>query len=339
MKRKNVTNIKRCGHQGEGGRWRRWFAAFTMLLSIPAAPSSAQTYPERSLKLVVPFAPGGIVDLVGRALGPRLEIELKQPVVIENRTSGGSTVGTASVANSPADGYTLLVVDPSVSITPSLRQNPPYQLGQLKTLATLTTAPLMVVVNPQLPIHSIRDLVEYSKSSPGGISYASAGIGTTTHLAPELLKVQTGFNATHVPYRGGGPSLPDLLSGRVQTAFYSNATVLPMINEGKLRAVAQTGTRRIKATPNVPTAMESGYPDFVVELWTALFAPAGLPADVERRLSEAVRKAVETPEFIAAVQGAGLEGFYKAGPSAVAFVQAEHDRWTGLIRAARIVDN
>ena len=224
----------------------------------------------------MPFAPGGVVDLVARALGQRLEIELKQSFVIENRTSGGATVGVASVASAPADGYTLLVVDPSVTISPSLRQNAPYQLNQLKGLATLTTAPLMVVVNPQLPIHSIRDLVDYSKSTPGGMTYASAGIGTTTHLAPELLKVQTGFNATHIPYRGGGPSLPDLLSGRVQTAFYSNATVLPMINEGKLRAVAQTGTQRIKATPNVPTAKESGYPDFVVELWTAVFAPAGL---------------------------------------------------------------
>jgi tripartite-type tricarboxylate transporter receptor subunit TctC len=314
-------------------------AAAAFALSATSAPSIAQTFPDRPVKLVVPFAPGGIIDLVGRALGQRLEIELKQPVVIENRTSGGSTVGTASVATAPADGYTLLVVDPSVTITPTLRQNAPYQLKQLKTLATIATAPLMVVVNPDLPIHSIRDLVEYSKRTPGGMSYASAGIGTTTHLAPELLKVQTGFNATHIPYRGGGPSIPDLLSGRVQSAFYSNATVLPMIKEGKLRAVAQTGTARIKATPDVPTAKESGYTDFVVELWTAVFAPAGLPVDVEKRLGEAIKKVVEAPEFVLAIQNAGVEVFYKAGPSAESFVQAEYEKWGALIRIAKIVDN
>src|SRR4051812_45501008 len=137
-----------------------------------ASPSIAQTYPDRAVKIVVPFAPGGVVDLVARALGQRLEIEMKQSFVIENRTSGGTTVGVASVANAPADGYTLLLVDPSVTISPSLRQNAPYQLNQLKTLATLTTAPLMVVVNPQLPIHSLRDLVDYSKSAPNGMSYA-----------------------------------------------------------------------------------------------------------------------------------------------------------------------
>jgi tripartite-type tricarboxylate transporter receptor subunit TctC len=315
------------------------FAIAALGLWAWTSPSTAEIYPDRPIKIVVPFAPGGSIDLVARALGQRLEIEMKQSFVIENRTSGGTTVGVASVATAQPDGYTLLVVDPSVTINPSLRKNTPYQLGQLKAIATLTTAPLMVVVNPQLPILSIRDLVEYSKSTPGGMTYASAGIGTTTHLAPELLKVQTGFNATHVPYRGGGSILPDLVSGRVQAAFSSYATVLPMVKEGKLRAVAQTGRQRIKTTPDVPTAKESGYSDFVVEFWTAVFAPAGVPSNVEKRLSEAIKKAVEAPHFIAAIENAGLEAFYNSGSSAESFVQVEHDRWGALIRTAKLADN
>ena len=308
-------------------------------LSLSTVQSIAQTFPDRGLKIVVPFAPGGGIDFVGRALGQRLEIELKQSVVIENRTSGGSTVGVASVANAPADGYTFLVVDPSVTINPSLRQNSPYQLKQLKVLATLTTAPLMVVVHPQLPIHSLKEMIEYSKATPGGMTYGSAGIGTTTHLAPELLKVQTGFNATHIPYRGGGPSIPDLLSGRIHSVFYSNATVLPLMNDGRVRAVAQTGPQRIKASPTVPTAKEAGYPDFVVELWTAVFVPVGLPPSVEKRLEDAIKRVAESPEFIAAIQIGGLESFYKTGPTAASFVQAEYDRWSALIKTANITEN
>jgi len=313
--------------------------AVVSVLSLSGAPSLAQSYPDRAVKLVVPFAPGGIVDVVGRALARQLEAQLSRSVFIENRTGAGAQVGTAAVASAQPDGYTLLLVDPSVTTAPTLQQNAPYQLKQLRALATVTTAPLMVVVHPSLPVKSLRELIEYSKNAPDGVTYASAGIGTTPHLAPELLKVQTGFKATHVPYRGGGASVPDLVSGRVQTAFFSNATVLPLINDGRLRAIAQTGTHRLSATPDVPTAVESGYPEFVVELWTALFVPVGIPADIEKRLEQEIKNAVESDEFVLAIQRAGVEVSYRNASSAQQFVQSEYDRWSTLIKAAKITAN
>jgi tripartite-type tricarboxylate transporter receptor subunit TctC len=316
----------------------RFFAAVIFAVAtLSGASSFAQTYPNKPIRIISPSAPGGVVDTVSRMVAARLEAQLGISVVVENRTGAGTQVGTEYVTRAAPDGYTLLVIDPSVAITPALRPDANYQLKQLKALATLTTAPLMVVVNSSLPIHSLADLVEYSKKQPEGITYASPGVGTTPHLAPELLKVRYGFRAKQVPYAGGGPSIPDLVAGRVTTAFYSNATVLPMIQAGTLRAVAQTGARRIEATPNVPTAMETGFPDFNVELWTGIFAPAGIPADVEQRLGAELKKMAESPEFLALVKKAGLELFYKDAATAEKFVLLENERWGGVIKAANII--
>lgn len=307
------------------------------ILALTGSPGFAQSsYPDRPIKLIIPFVPGGVVDVVGRTLASRLEAQMGQPVVVENRAGAANQVGTTVVTNAAPDGYTLLVVDPSVVTTPTLQANAPYQLGQLRTIATLSTAPLIVVVNPSLPVNNLKELIEFSKKTPEGVTYASAGVGTTPHLAPELLKVQSGFNATHIPYKGGAASLTDLVSGRVQTAFYSGATVLPNIIEGKLRAIAQTGTHRMAARPDIPTGVESGYPDFVVQLWTALFTPSGVPADVQKRLEKEVRQAVESKEFLSVIEKFGLESFYKSQPDAERFVQSESDRWSALIKAAKI---
>jgi tripartite-type tricarboxylate transporter receptor subunit TctC len=307
-----------------------------ILLCTSAGALSANTYPSRPLKMILPFAPGGIVDLVGRALAERLETELGQPVIVENRTGAGSQVGISAAASSDPDGYTILLVDPSVVVNPSMRANSPYQLSQLKALATLTTAPLMVVVHPDLPVHNLKELIALSNSRSGGLTYASPGKGTTPHLAPELLKVQSGFNATQVPYRGGGPSIPDLLSGRVDAAFYSSATVLPLIESGGLRAIAQTGNRRSDTSSSVPTAVESGYPDFIVELWTSLLVPVGVPDDVEARLVEAIEKAAHSEQFIIAIKKSGLDLFFNQPAKAQEFVAAEQRRWDALIKAAKI---
>lgn len=296
----------------------------------------AQGYPDKPIKIVVPFAPGGIVDFAGRALAQRLEVQMGQPVLVENRTTSGAIVGTASVANAQPDGYTLLVVDPSVVINPAMMRSPAYQMKQFKTIATLTTAPLIVVVNPTLPVSNLRELIEYSKKTPGGITYASAGAGTTTHLGPELLKVQTGMVATHVPYRGGGASLPDLISGRVHAAMFTNAVVLPSVNNNRLRAIAQTGSRRAEANSDVPTGVEGGYKDFVVELWTGLFAPVGLPDNIAQRLASEVKTAVSSEEFKKAIRVGGVEVLYKDPVTAAAFVEAEQKKWEGLIQAANV---
>ena len=203
-------------------------------------------------------------------------------------------------------------------------------------MATVSTSPLIVAVPPSLPVHNLKELVAFSKNQQGGVAFASAGVGTTTHLAPELLKLQSDFVGTHVPYRGAGPSMPDLLTGRVQAVFYSPAAVQPYIDDKRVRAIAQTGGVRSQSNPDVPTGIESGFPDFRVDLWTAVFAPAATPQAVVDRLALEIRKAAEDPEFLAAMAKIGAEPFYQGPAQAAQFVQKDFDKWAQLIRNAKI---
>lgn len=307
-----------------------------LALGLPG-PADAQTYPDRPIKLVLPYAPGGIVDSGGRLLGKALEAQLKQPVVADNRAGAGGMLGTGAVAQSPADGYTMLFIDPAVAINPSLQKSVPYDLFKdLKVVATVSTSPLIVVVPPSLPIHDLKQLVAYSKGQTGGVSFASAGVGTTTHLAPELLKLQAGFVGTHVPYRGAGPSMPDVLTGRIQAVFYSPAAVQPFINDKRVRAIAQTGGTRSQSNPGVPTGIESGFPDFRVDLWTAVFVPSATPQAIVDRLASEIKKAVDDPEFRAAMAKLGAEPFFQGPAEAAAFVQKDFNKWAELIQRAKI---
>jgi len=307
---------------------------------LPATVSVAQNYPNRAVTIVVPYAPGGVVDLVGRSLARQLEIQFGQPVVVENKPGAGSQTGSGFVADAAPDGYTLMVVDPAVAINASLQPDVPYKMEELQTLATASNAPLIVAVNPEVPVKTLKEFVDYSKANPGAISYASAGVGTTTHLAPEMLKHQVGFDAIHIPYRGGGPSIPDLLSNRVQVVFYSNGAMFPLVKEGSVRAIAQTGRERSAySPPDLPTGIESGYPDFVVELWTAVFAPAGLPDDVKAFLDKELKEAIQSEGFNTSIKNGGIEAFYKGGEDAEKFVQSEYERFGKLIKEANISPN
>ncbi len=299
--------------------------------------ASAQTYPNRPIRLVLPYAPGGIVDSGGRLLGRALEAQLKQPVIADNRAGAGGMLGTGAVAQSAADGYTMLFIDPAIAINPSLQKNVPYNLFKdLKVVATVSTSPLMVVVPPSLPVNNLKELVAYSKAKEGGVSFASAGVGTTTHLAPELLKLQAGFVGTHVPYKGAGPSMPDVLTGRVQAVFYSPAAVQPFINDKRVRPIAQTGATRSQSNPDVPTGIESGFPDFRVDLWTAVFVPSATPRPIVDRLAAEIKKTVEDANFRSAMAKIGAEPFYQGPDEAEAFVRKDFDKWAELIRSAKV---
>lgn len=309
---------------------------YGLALGLPG-PANAQTYPDRPIKLVLPYAPGGIVDSGGRLLGKALEAQLKQPVVADNRAGAGGMLGTGAVAQSPADGYTMLFIDPAVAINPSLQKSVPYDLFKdLKVVATVSTSPLIVAVPPSLPVRDLKQLVAYSKGQAGGVSFASAGVGTTTHLAPELLKLQAGFVGTHVPYRGAGPSMPDVLTGRIQAVFYSPAAVQPFINDKRVRAIAQTGGIRSQSNPDVPTGIESGFPDFRVDLWTAVFVPSATPQAIVDRLATEIKKASDDPEFRAAMAKLGADPFFQGPAEAAAFVQKDFNKWAELIRRANI---
>jgi tripartite-type tricarboxylate transporter receptor subunit TctC len=313
---------------------------YGLALALTSTVASAQTYPSRPIKLVLPYAPGGIVDSGGRLLGKALEAQLKQPVVADNRAGAGGMLGTGVVAQSAADGYTMLFIDPAIAINASLQKNVPYDLFKdLKVVATVSTSPLMVVVPPSLPVKSLKELVAYSKTSASGISFASAGVGTTTHLAPELLKLQAGFVGTHVPYRGAGPSMPDVLTGRIQAVFYSPAAVQSFIDDKRVRAIAQTGATRSQTNPSVPTGIESGFPNFRVDLWTAVFVPSATPQPIVDRLATEIKRIVDDPNFRSAMLKIGAEPFYHGPDEAAVFVRKDYDKWAELIQRAKIEPN
>jgi tripartite-type tricarboxylate transporter receptor subunit TctC len=305
--------------------------------ALTAISARAQTYPDRPIKLVLPYAPGGIVDTGGRLLGKALEGHFNQTVVADNRPGAGGMLGTAAVAQSAADGHTMLFIDPAIAINPSLQKNVSYDLFRdLRVVATVSTSPLIVVVPPSLPVHNLRELVAYSKSKKDGVSFASAGVGTTTHLAPELLKLQAGFVGTHVPYRGAGPSMADVLTGRIQAVFYSPAAVQPYIDDNRVRAIAQTGTIRSATNPNVPTGIESGFPDFRIDLWTAVFVSSATPESIVKHLAAEIKRVADDPGFSSAMLKIGAEVFYSGPDEAAAFVRKDYDKWAEVIRRANI---
>ncbi len=248
---------------------RHWLPVIFAVASALVAPadSPAQTYPAKPLKLVLPYSPGGIVDYVGRTVAQHLGDALGQPVVAENRPGAGGIAGTDVVARSTPDGYTLVIMDPAIVINPTLQPNVPYDLfRQLQTVSIVSSSPEVLVVSPALPATSVQDLIAYGKANPGKLNFASAGIGTTPHLAGELLKQRTGIDATHVPYRSIGQSYPDLMANKVQFAFSSIAGALPFTRDSRVRPLATTGLTRSAVYPDQPTMDEAGLRGFEVDL-------------------------------------------------------------------------
>ena len=279
-----------------------------LCLLAPGGTAQAQTYPSKPIKLVLPYAPGGIIDYVGRTLAQKLTENIGQPVVAENRPGAGGILGTDSVARSAPDGYTLALMDPAIVINPTLQADVPYDLfKQLQTVSIVSSSPEVLVVSPKLPVNTFAELVAYGKANPGKLNFASAGIGTTPHLAGEMFKLRTGIDATHVPYKGIGASYTDMMSGKVQLAFSSIAGALPFTSDNRVRALATTGLKRSAVYPDLPTVAEAGLPGFEVDLWLGIFAPAGLPAPVLARLNGELKKALEAPDLKASLAKVGVE--------------------------------
>src|SRR4051812_13918922 len=281
-------------------------APLFVALATSAAP--AQNYPSKPVRLVLPYAPGGIIDYVGRTLAQHLGETIGQPVVAENRPGAGGIAGTDMVARSAPDGYTLVIMDPAIVINPTLQPTIPYDLfKQLVTVSIVSSSPEVLVVAPQLPVKSVQDLIAYGKANPGKLNFASAGIGTTPHLAGELFKQRTGIDATHVPYRSIGQSYPDMMANKIQFAFSSIAGALPFTKDDRVRPIATTGLKRSAVYPDQPTVEEAGLKGFEVDLWLGIFAPAGLPADVLARLNGALITTLQNPEVKTALAKVGVE--------------------------------
>jgi tripartite-type tricarboxylate transporter receptor subunit TctC len=312
-------------------------ALFAVMLATNA--TSAETYPARPIRLILPYNPGGIVDFVGRELAQHLGAEIGQTIVPENRPGAGAIVGTDVVIRSAPDGYTLLLVDPALVINQTLLDPPPYDVFKdLEAISVVSSAPNVVVVSQAVNITTLAQLIAYGKA-PGKLNYASPGVGTSGHLGAEMFKQRAGIDATHVPYKGSGGAFPDIIDNKVQFTFASIASALPFTSDNRVVPVAVAGDKRSPVYPNVPTLEEQGFPNFAVDTWLTLFTPAGPPDDIRDKLNAAVKVALAKPELKAALATIGVEPRGTSPQEAAAFVKAEYDKWKDIIVKANIKTN
>jgi tripartite-type tricarboxylate transporter receptor subunit TctC len=307
------------------------------LLTLNASAVLAQGYPNKPVRLVLPYAPGGIIDYVGRTLATHLSEPLGQTVVAENRPGAGGIAGTDTVARSAPDGYTLVLMDPALVINPTLQPSIPYDLfKQLQTVSIVSSSPEVLVVSPTLPVKNFQEFVTYGKANPGKLNFSSAGIGTTPHLAGELFKQRTGVDAVHVPYRGIGASYTDMMAGKISFAFSSIAGALPFTSDNRVRPIATTGLKRTPVYPDQPTVDEAGLKGFEVDLWLGIFAPAGLPAPVLVRLNADIRKTLAKEEVKAALAKVGVEPRGSTPDEGAAFLKSEYEKWKTVVIEGKI---
>jgi tripartite-type tricarboxylate transporter receptor subunit TctC len=307
------------------------------LLAILYAPAHAQTYPIRPVRMVVGFPPGGGTDVVARIISPKLSENLGQPVVIENRPGATGTVAAAMVAKSPPDGYTIMMGHVSVNaIAPGLFPNLQYDV--MKDFAPVTLAasvPHFVVVHPSLPVHSISELIAYAKARPGQLSFPSAGNGSTPHLAGEIFKSMAGVNLVHVPYKGSGQSMQDLLAGQHQVAFDTAPASAAYLRSGRMRVLGVSSAKRVPEYPDVPTVAEAGVPGYEVITWYGVFAPGGTPPAIVGRLHAEIARAMEAPDTRARLAEAGADGTVTRSPEEfAAMVRADTARYAKIIKEA-----
>ena len=298
----------------------------------------AQSYPTRAIRIVVAFPAGGGSDLAARVVGQKLSESFRQPVVVENRVGANGGVGAEAVARSAPDGYTLVMgSNANITTNPHLMALSYDPMKDLAPVAMLTVNPLLLFVNPAvIPVGSLKEFLDYVKARDGKVDYASAGNGSPAHLSGELLKLTAGIRMVHVPYKGGPPGVNDVLGGRVGVMLAAAPTVLPQIRAGKLRGIATTGAKRSAYAPEIPTIAESGYPDFDVVIWNALFAPSGTPPAVIARLHGEIDRILGTPEVRDSLLKQGAEVQPMSDAAFRELLDAEYARWGRVIREAKI---
>lgn len=296
----------------------------------------AQSWPARPIKLVVPFPPGGLIDNMARLVAPKLSLELGQPIVIDNKPGAGGNLGAAEASRAPADGYTLLMASPPLTISPALYSKLPYKPEQIVPLGLLGRVPNVLMVNPASGINTVAELTALAKSKPGHLNYASNGQGTSLHLSAELYKIQSATFVTHIPYRGAAAGLTGLMAGEVNMMFDNLPSALGLINGGKLKALAVTTPQRSNVLPNVPTMEESGMKGYQVFAWFGVAAPAGLPTLVQQRLEQALERVANQPEVKASMLKAGAEPVWANAQEMAVFMQADAAQWKKVAAYANI---
>jgi tripartite-type tricarboxylate transporter receptor subunit TctC len=309
------------------------------LVALSMSPFAKAAYPDKPIKVIVPFAPGGGTDLVARTLGIAMAEDLRQPIVIENKPGGSTVVGTEALAKSPADGYTLVVATFAHAVNPSLKAKLPYsQDKDFAPVILVGVSPNVLVVSANSPYKTFSEFLAAAKANPGKLSYASQGGGTSAHLAGELFNSMTGAKLIHVPYKGAGPALTDVIGGQVDVMFATASAVGSLVDSGKLRALAVTTPTR-SPSPQLsmlPAVAESGVPGYSAGSWYGYFAPAGTPPDVINKLNASIKKAAQSSAFKARVEGEGLVIRVGSPEDFGKFVKAEELRWRAVVKDANI---
>jgi tripartite-type tricarboxylate transporter receptor subunit TctC len=310
-------------------------AALTLfVLTGTSEGAPAQTYPDKPIRLVVPFSAGGTTDILARAVGQKLGEHLGQQVVVDNKPGAGGNIGSDIVAKSAPDGYTLVMGTVGThAINASLYKKMPYDhIKDFVPVSLVALVPNILVVHPSVPANSVKELIAYAKANPGKLNFASSGNGTSIHLSGELFKTTAGVEMTHVPYKGSAPAVTDLLGGQVQLMFDNMPSALPHVKAGKLKALGVTTAKRFPAAPDIPTIAEAGVPGYEASSWFGVLAPAGTPKEIVNKLSSEIAKILQTPEIKERLLSQGAEPVGNTPDQFTAFIKAETAKWAKVVK-------
>jgi tripartite-type tricarboxylate transporter receptor subunit TctC len=306
------------------------------LLFALTTVAAAQDYPTKPVRVIIPFPPGGINDTVGRLVATQLSARLGKQFVVDNRGGAGGTVGTDLAANAPKDGYTLLVISLAHAVNPWLYKLPYDPIKAFAPVAFVASAPNVIVVHPSLPVHSVKELIALAKEKPGQVQYASAGVGSFMHLGGELFKLATGVNLLHVPFRGAGPAMIDIVGGHTTVAFTTTVTAPPYVRSGKLRALGIGAAARNASLPDVPTVAEAGVPGYEVANWIGIVAPAGTPQAIIDKLHQEISAIQDSPEVARQFASEGAEAMRMSSAAFGGYMVAEMAKWERVVREGGI---
>ena len=312
--------------------------AAAALALAAGAPAHAQQYPTKPIRLIVPFPPGGSNDIVGRMIAHELSARLGHQMVVDNRGGAGGMIGTEIASKARPDGYTLLIISVAYAYNPSiykslLKYDPEKSFAPV---AILGTGPNALTVNPKLPVKNVKELIAMAKAKPGSINYATAGIGSFQHLSSEMFRIMAGINMVHVPFKGGGPAMADVIAGNTQICIGSLIQVMPHIRSGRLRALATGGSKRVPALADVPTVAESGVPGYQANNWWGILTPAGTPPAIVQRLNAETAAVLAMPQIRKRFESEGAEAVTMSPPEFGKFIRAETVKWSKVVREAKI---
>ncbi len=314
-------------------------AAASGLACTAAAQTAPQAYPSKPIRLIVAVAPGGGTDFVARLMGHKLTESLGQQILVDNRPGGGSTIGFEFALRSAPDGYTLLMVSTSYSVVPSIFQLKYDALNDFTPVIPVARGPFLIVVHPSLPVKTTRELVALARARPGQITYGSSGTGAIVHLTTEYFLHMAGVQMTHVPYKGGGPAMSDLIAGHIQLVFATTQVGIPQVKAGRLRAIAVTTPERVPTEPQIPTVNESGVPGYEVTNWHGLIGPKGLPRAVVERLNAEMNRILKLKDMAERLQGDGMSPAGGTPEQLFEQIRREIDQWRGVVTRAGIKIN